>query len=431
MASLRNRKRRTEVLERPEYGWIWKPLLILLVLYLVICLGLGIWWSLRPGSFSVEQTVAAQRGQAASAPAARGSVTIASLMREVETLLDKPGGFLRNDVAPPGLWLDNMPSWELGALSQIRLMTQALPALSARDAKALQTAREALATDSQDWLYPAAEKRYAAAVNALGEYLGSLSGQAAEGFVHDGSGLAEWLRSVGERFDSLTHRLSASVDDPDALRELGVDEAELPEATPWFRIDNTFFEARGDAWALMHLLRAAARDYADVLSEARVSGDVERLLAELELAQRQVWSPVILNGSGFGMFANHSLVLANHSMAVSELARTLAERVEGVEVESPASQAGQEAAEGKVPEEQAQPTEEAPSASEKSPTASASATQGDEAGATAPSDDAAAGQQPGASSPSTGADESAGEGSSGESSSSAPNAPATTPEAER
>lgn len=334
MATLRNRKRgRTEVLERPEYGWIWKPLLVLLVLYLVICIGLGIWWSQRPSDFSVEQAVAAQRGQAASSPAARGTVTVASLMTGIETLLDKPGGYLRNDVAPPGVWLDNMPSWEVGVLSQARLMAQALPALSAENAEALQEANEALASDGQDWLYPAAEKRYAKAVDALGEYLASLSGQGASGFVDNGSGLAEWLHSVGARFNELTHRLSASVDDPDALRELGVGEAELPDATPWFRIDNIFFEARGDAWALMHLLEAIARDYADVLAKAGVAGDVERMIAELELAQRQIWSPIILNGSGFGIFANHSLVLANYTMAVSELAGSVADSVADVEVE--------------------------------------------------------------------------------------------------
>lgn len=338
MATLRNSKRhRTEVLERPEYGWIWKPLLVLLALYLVICIGLGIWWSQRPSDFSVEQAVAAQRGQAVSLPAARGTVTVASLMTELQTLLEKPGGYLRNDVAPPGVWLDNMPSWEYGVLTQARLMAQALPVLSEGEHETLEEAGEALATDSEDWLYPAAEKRYALAVELLDEYLTSLSGQDANGFVDNGSALAEWLRAVSARFGELTHRLSASVDDPEALRELGVGEAALPDATPWFRIDNIFFEARGDAWASMHLLKAVARDYADVLAKAGVTGDVERMIAELELAQRQIWSPIILNGSGFGIFANHSLVLANYTMAVSELAGSIADSVAGVEVEAPVS----------------------------------------------------------------------------------------------
>jgi len=33
---------------------------------------------------------------------------------------------------------------------------------------------------------------------------------------------------------------------------------------------------------------------------------------ELEATQDPVWSPMILNGSGFGLFANHSLVMASY-----------------------------------------------------------------------------------------------------------------------
>ncbi|HET8731852.1 MAG TPA: DUF2333 family protein, partial [Moraxellaceae bacterium] len=33
---------------------------------------------------------------------------------------------------------------------------------------------------------------------------------------------------------------------------------------------------------------------------------------ELEATQQPLWSPVVLNGSGFGIFGNHSLVMANY-----------------------------------------------------------------------------------------------------------------------
>ena len=32
------------------------------------------------------------------------------------TLLNKPGGYLSNDRFPPGVLLDNIPSWEYGVL---------------------------------------------------------------------------------------------------------------------------------------------------------------------------------------------------------------------------------------------------------------------------------------------------------------------------
>ncbi|KXS37443.1 MAG: hypothetical protein AWU55_2319 [Halomonadaceae bacterium T82-2] len=328
MALSRNRKRRAEVLERPEYGWIWKPLLTLVIVYLVVCIGLGIWWSQRPGDIVTVD--------AADTPSpVRGVATVTALEGVVETLLDKPGGLLSNDVFPPGVWLDNMPSWEGGVLDQARVMAAALPDLSGQAPAALEDAQAALNADRGDWLYPGAERRYAKAVGALQGYQDALDQSTVSGFVGDGKPLAAWLNASARHFQRQTQHLLANVDDPDALRELGVSDAELPEATPWFRIDNVFYTARGEAWGFTQLLRATRRDYADLIASADAGELWERLIAELELAQRRVWSPVILNGSGFGLFANHSLVLANHTQAISELARSLAQRVQEVTVSRP------------------------------------------------------------------------------------------------
>ena len=334
MALFGNRKRRTEVLERPEYGWIWKPLLTLLALYLLVCLVLGIWWSQRPEPFDVDQATTQWLGSPADAALPRGARLTSSMLTSLDILLEKPGGWLRNDMLLPGVWLDNVPSWEYGVLTQLRILGKALPAMGSAGTDALESANKALQSDSEDWLYPAAEKRYSQAQGALASYLAGIV-RGGDGFAATGEDLAGWLDAVSRRFSGLTQQLLASVDDPEALRELGVDDAALPEATPWFRIDNVFFEARGNAWGLLQLLKAARLDYADVLGKANANATLERLIAELELAQRRVWSPVILNGSGFGIFANHSLVLANYTQAVAELTGQLAGRVQGVEVTAP------------------------------------------------------------------------------------------------
>jgi len=39
---------------------------------------------------------------------------------------------------------------------------------------------------------------------------------------------------------------------------------------------------------------------------------LQQIIRELEASQDTVYSPVILNGSGFGLLANHSLVMANY-----------------------------------------------------------------------------------------------------------------------
>jgi hypothetical protein len=93
--------------------------------------------------------------------------------------------------------------------------------------------------------------------------------------------------------------------------------------TPWTEIDDVFYEARGATWALLHFLRAAQVDFEQVLDDKNAQASVEQIIRELEASQRAVMFPVILNGSGFGVFANHSLTMANYvsraNAAISDL----------------------------------------------------------------------------------------------------------------
>ena len=82
--------------------------------------------------------------------------------------------------------------------------------------------------------------------------------------------------------------------------------------TPWHEIDDVFFEARGAAWALIHFLKAAEVDFADVLEKKNATVSLQQIVRELEATQETVWSPIILNGTGFGLVANHSLVMASY-----------------------------------------------------------------------------------------------------------------------
>lgn len=319
------RRGKEEALERPRYGWIWKPLLALAGLYLLISIGLGIWWSQPPAPFDVEQATLERRGEAAYTPGARGTVTVATLAATVETLLDKPGGYLRNDIAPPGVWLDNMPNWELGVLQQSRELARALPQMASGDTGHLDEALEALLGDDQDWFRPSTEHRLAQAVAALDRELDELGVEDA-GFA-PGEGVSGWLDATAARLDALSQRLAASIGSHEALAELAVDTESLPPRTPWYRVDDIFFEARGTGWALSQLLEGVQRDQADVLAQAGAEAEWERLLAELAMTQRRLWSPLVLNGSGFGIFANHSLVMALHMTRARDLAAALAERL--------------------------------------------------------------------------------------------------------
>lgn len=59
-------------------------------------------------------------------------------------------------------------------------------------------------------------------------------------------------------------------------------------------------------------MKAVEVDFADVLENKNAQVSLQQIIHELEATQQVVWSPIILNGSGFGFVANHSLVMANY-----------------------------------------------------------------------------------------------------------------------
>ena len=99
--------------------------------------------------------------------------------------------------------------------------------------------------------------------------------------------------------------------------------------TPWLEIDDNFYEARGTAWALIHFLRAAEIDFKPVLEDKNALPTLRQVILELESTQQDVSSPMIMNGSGMGMFANHSLVMSSYiaraNSAIRDLRRLLAD----------------------------------------------------------------------------------------------------------
>ena len=148
--------------------------------------------------------------------------------------------------------------------------------------------------------------------------------------------LREWLKQVEKRLGSMSQRLSASVGSERVNTDLAGDSAAsnstprpsaLQNKTSWWQLDDVFYEARGATWALLHLLKAVEVDFADVLDKKNALVSLRQIIRELEATQQTIWSPMILNGSGFGMLANHSLVMANYisraNAAIIELSELL------------------------------------------------------------------------------------------------------------
>jgi hypothetical protein len=309
-------------------GGVGKAVAIAFGLYLLGAIILGIYWSMTPAIFDVQERAeiyAAEDGVTVVA----GSVTMASLMGVMETLLDKPGGYLHNDKFPPGLWLDNMPNWEYGALIQMRDMARAMREVLSRSQSQstedgdLVEAEPRFNFTSDSWMLPASESEYRTAVKYSRSYFRRLSDESATGaqFYTRADNLRYWLSTVDSRLGSLSQRLSASVGQRRLNTDLAGDTvatqstatpAEQEVQTPWNEIDDVFFEARGTAWALIHFLKAVEVDFADVLRKKNAQVSLRQIIRELEGTQETVWSPMILNGSGFGTLANHSLVMASY-----------------------------------------------------------------------------------------------------------------------
>jgi hypothetical protein len=82
--------------------------------------------------------------------------------------------------------------------------------------------------------------------------------------------------------------------------------------TPWTKLDDNFYEARGYTWALREQLESIRVDFGSVLRDKNATVSLDQVVRELEESQKSLGSPIVLNGSPFGFFANHSLVLANY-----------------------------------------------------------------------------------------------------------------------
>jgi hypothetical protein len=231
---------------------------------------IGFWWSFQPNTFDVKAR-AQQFATENNHKLVTGYTITNTLVEVVDTMLSKSGGYISNDVTPPGIVMDNIPNWEFGVLQMSRDLADAMRKDFSRS-----------------------------------------QSQSLE---------RDWLKQVEKRLGSYSQRLSASVSSDVYNTDLAGDPA-ASQSTPnqnitktqtsWFKLDDNFYEARGASWALLHFLKAVEVDFADVLAKKNASVSLRQIITELEATQSTIFSPLILNGDGFGMVANHSLVMANY-----------------------------------------------------------------------------------------------------------------------
>ena len=304
--------------------WLFSAAALVIFLLWIV----SVYWSFEPDLFEPELLAQQQASQNSETVVAGYTITT-SLIKVSETLLDKQGGYLSNDVLPPSVMMDNMPSWEFGALEMARDLALAMRQdFSRSQSQSLENpfltkAQPQFNIDSLSWLLPSAESKYQEGIDNLYAYRSSLSDSSQQQgqFYARADNLRDWLKQIEKRLGSFSQRLSASVGQERLDTSLAGDAQaiqstptanRLAEKTSWWQLDDNFYEARGASWALIHFLKAVEVDFADVLEKKNATVSLQQIIRELEATQETLWSPIILNGSGFGTLANHSLVMANY-----------------------------------------------------------------------------------------------------------------------
>jgi hypothetical protein len=306
--------------------WILRVAGVLIAIYIILVLALMWWWSYEPAQFDVVAT-AQQRATARQQHVVTGSVVTSALMGCGEILIDKRGGYISNDKFPPGLFMDNVPNWEFGVLTATRDLAREMRNRFSRSQSQseedvdLKEADPLFSSPNDRWLLPSSEGQYQKAIDHVGGYLERLEKSDPNGaqFFARADSLADYLDVVSSRLGSLSQRLSASVgqlrlegDAPvDPTADASKGKPQIVQ-TPWSQIDDVFYESRGYTWALLEQLKAIQVDFAPILERKNAVVSLKQIIRELEESQKPVHSPIILNGSPFGFFANHSLVMANY-----------------------------------------------------------------------------------------------------------------------
>lgn len=317
----------TELPDGNQFLWIRNAALLLALVLLVLLLVASLIVSNEPDTFNV-QSRNEVRLQTLSRSYVPGALTAGTIIEVASTLLEKSGGYLSNDIMPPGVWVDNMPNWEFGVLVQVRDISKVMRENFSRsqsqsvEDEDLIIAEPGFNFPNDSWIFPASESQYKQAIAAISSYLSRLTdpeNRQAQFFTR-ADNLNAWLSNVESRLGSLSQRLSSSVAQNRINSDLAGDASTSPVnaarqvqvQTPWNQIDDVFYEARGASWALLHFLRAVQIDFKDVLENKNADASVEQIIRELEATQSFMFSPMILNGDGFGLMANHSLVMASY-----------------------------------------------------------------------------------------------------------------------
>lgn len=283
-----------------------------------------------------------------------GTYTILTAINLSKKLRDKKGGYMSNDVMPPFIFLDNIPNWEFGVVEILRVTNSSLRhSMTRSQSQSVENPNLVIAQpkynmDSTTWIFPDIQDHHDAAEIYLTNFLYELNGLKETNndieikssnyqseFYARADNLADIIQEYSKKLGSLSQRLSASIP---SVRE-NVEFANDPSAqakckekdhvsfdgetcislkdtvtvkTPWTKVDDIFYQARGQVYAIYHLMIAMQKDFEVVIKDKNAEASYAQILRDLEATQQDVFALFIMSRTGFGMLTNHSLIMSNY-----------------------------------------------------------------------------------------------------------------------
>ncbi|NOQ16040.1 MAG: DUF2333 family protein, partial [Methyloprofundus sp.] len=168
----------SEDAEKKGFAWLLGAIAVITV---VAVIALGGFWSIEPDNFNIIEEAKIRQEKEGLDNIPEGYVYANTLAHIAETLLYKSGGYITNDVGVPGVYLDNITSWEYGVLIMLRDATSALRNHSARSQSQsaedpdLAMAEPYFYYEHNSWALPSTEAEYEKGIEALHSYMARLA----------------------------------------------------------------------------------------------------------------------------------------------------------------------------------------------------------------------------------------------------------------
>ena len=225
--------------------------------------------------------------------------------------------WLPNDLFWPTVFLDNMPSFQIGELEvvryNIRVLRDNLSRMRTTDKldRWAEGAFTALSNDPYKWWFPSAESKWQKAQNDLQAYYQGLK-KGTSFFYPRSDNLVELLNQYASLMGGVNTRLINAtqrkgtvlpVMEEDGKGSAGGDLVQLD--IPWSQIDDNFYYAQGVAYALHASFKGIRIDFYEVLERKNSLGLTDKIIELLERCHFEPW--VVFNGDPDSIFANHSM----------------------------------------------------------------------------------------------------------------------------